>query len=300
MNDTYEVLSDSDRFYLRVYRRGWRTKPEIEAEMAMLTFLAERDQPVSRPIRRRDGAFLTRLAAPEGVRYAALFTEALREETDFSIERWHQFGALTAQLHDSLDGMPVDCRRFHLDIAHLLEEPLQVIRPYFEDSASDLTYLEQVGAGLRQLIEACLPLTRPYYGCIHGDITNVHSDRHGRMVLFDFDCYGYGWRAYEVTVVLWLLEWTAYGHGLKRGWVQRRWRAFQTGYSHVREISASEQAAITWFVPLRHIWVMALQASTIGFRGRSSVNFDQGVAFIRRWVNRHRLHGFLKCDDRDR
>jgi len=67
VSDTYEVESGSYRLYLRVYRSGWRTRPEIEAEMAMLDFLDKRKQPVSRPVRRRDGTFLIRLMAPEGV-----------------------------------------------------------------------------------------------------------------------------------------------------------------------------------------------------------------------------------------
>lgn len=242
-------------------------------------------------MRRRDGAFLTRLMAPEGVRYAVLFTEALREEPDFSLVRWQELGSLTANLHRSLDSMPADNRRFHIGVPHLLDEPLKIIRPFFEGSKAELTYLEQVGSALGQLIEARLPLTQPHYGCIHGDITNVHSDRQGRMVLFDFDCYGYGWRSYELTVVLWLLEWAAHGKGLKRGWVERRWGAFLKGYNSVRMISPDEREAITWFVPLRHIWVMALQARTVGFRGRNSVNIDQGIAFIRRWNEKHRLHG---------
>ncbi len=212
----------------------------------------------------------------------------------FSISRWQQLGSLTANLHRNLDSIPVDKRRFHIDLKHLLDEPLQVISPFFEGRESELAYLAHIGTGLGQLIERRLPLTQPLYGCIHGDITNVHSARDGRMVLFDFDCYGYGWRAYELTVVLWLLEWTAYRQKLDPGRSRRRWQAYLKGYNSVRVISPDEQNAITWFVPLRHIWVMALQAGTMGFRGRDSVDFDQGIAFIRRWIQRHRLRGLLR------
>lgn len=132
VNDTYEIESGSERLYLRVYRSGWRAKSEIEAEMAMFDLLDKHKQPVSRPVRRRDGAFLIQLRAPEGVRYAAIFTGALREEQGFTISRWRQLGPLTANLHRNLDSMPVDNRRFHIDPKHLLDEPLQVISPFFE------------------------------------------------------------------------------------------------------------------------------------------------------------------------
>ena len=56
LNDTYIVKAGSSVYYLRVYRYGWRTKAEIQAELDLLTYLRRRRLPVSWPIRRKDGA----------------------------------------------------------------------------------------------------------------------------------------------------------------------------------------------------------------------------------------------------
>ena len=58
------------RYFLRIYRYNWRSKAEIEAEVGMLNYLARRGNPISRPVKKRDGGYLTRIAAPEGTRYA--------------------------------------------------------------------------------------------------------------------------------------------------------------------------------------------------------------------------------------
>ena len=52
LNDTYLLRSGESEYYLRLYRCGWRTKSEIEAEVDMLDYLARRRQPVSRPVKR--------------------------------------------------------------------------------------------------------------------------------------------------------------------------------------------------------------------------------------------------------
>lgn len=70
LNDTYWVETDRERYILRVYRRGWRTKQEINFELELLNFLHEQNMPVAYAIASNNGDFITTLAAPEGRRYA--------------------------------------------------------------------------------------------------------------------------------------------------------------------------------------------------------------------------------------
>lgn len=78
LNDTYLVETEQERYILRVYRRGWRTKEEIGFELELLTFLPSQNQPVAYPIGRENSSFTTEIAAPDGKRYAALFSYAPR------------------------------------------------------------------------------------------------------------------------------------------------------------------------------------------------------------------------------
>ncbi len=67
LNDTYLVETEKERY-------TWRTKEEIDFELELLTFLHEQQQPVAYSLKREDDSFTTEIAAPEGKRYAAVFS----------------------------------------------------------------------------------------------------------------------------------------------------------------------------------------------------------------------------------
>jgi Ser/Thr protein kinase RdoA (MazF antagonist) len=109
------------------------------------------------------------------------------------------YGEVVARQHVGMDRRRMDPRRFHLDLSHLIDKPLQHFEPLLEHRPEDLDYLQRVGGELRAAIEALLPKTPPVYGFCHGDHHggNIHQDDDGQMGVFDFDCWGYGWRAYD-------------------------------------------------------------------------------------------------------
>jgi len=75
-NDTYRVrTAQGPNYYLRVYRARWRTLPDILYELDVLKHLERKVFAAARPVSRFDGSLVAELAAPEGTRYAALFTE---------------------------------------------------------------------------------------------------------------------------------------------------------------------------------------------------------------------------------
>jgi len=295
LNDSYEVHAGRRRFFLRVYRHGWRSRSEIDAEVAVLRMMKARRLPVSHPIARRDGRFVTRLAAPEGTRYAVLFSSAPGSPPDFSKrDRARSYGRIVADMHRCADRRPETGKRFDLDCAHLVDDPLMRLRPFLAHRPADLEYLEDVGPALWRSIEQRLPRELPEYGFCHGDHHgfNVHGDARGRMVVFDFDCYGQGYRAYDLAVFLWVdVQHRGLGRS-DRAAASRRWNAFLDGYESVRVLSADERAATRAFVPIRHIWLMGLQAELTPRIGRvhmSDRNFDAAMGFIRGWVKHYRL-----------
>jgi len=287
VNDTYEVRTKFDTYYLRVYRRGWRTRGQILAEVEMLEFLGKRGLSVSVGVRRTDGGFLTRIDAPEGIRYAVLFTEAPRGGEPVRTPQFVDYGKLVAELHTAMDLRSEDKRRFHIDPHHLLTQPLQIVAPLIEHRKEDLKFLTELADRLESCILALLTRKSPEYGCIHCDIPNLHISEDGTMTLFDFDCYGYGWRAYDIAVLLWLLRWSAFRSGRPKGPGTRRWNLFLEGYSRIRPLTKSEHNAIDLFLPIRHIWLMGLQTRTIAIHGRHMIGlnddyFDANIGFIRR------------------
>lgn len=105
LNDTYLVTTKQGKYILRVYRCGWRTKEEIDFELELLAFLREQKQPVAYLLKREDGSFTTEVVAPEGKRYAVVFSYALGRSVKKKLNgRQSQYlGKALANIHKTLD-----------------------------------------------------------------------------------------------------------------------------------------------------------------------------------------------------
>jgi len=209
LNDSYIVRSKRGKYVLRVYRAGWRTRREILSELDLLNYLHRQKVPVSRPIRRGDGRYLQGVEAPEGRRYAALFSYA-PGKVAIDSRKAYRYGALAATIHASTDRQSKRHPRFHLDLKHLLEDPLAGMAVQLQHRRHDLDYLHGVATGLAAKIRELLPTTTPEYGVCHGDLHhgNVHFGDDDEMTIFDFDCWGYGWRmTYQCSTGTTVTKW---------------------------------------------------------------------------------------------
>jgi len=274
VNDTYSVTTNSKHYFLRVYRCAWRNRKHIASEVDMLNYLRADKQPVSYPIKCKNGAYVSRINAPEGIRYAVLFSDATGTIPNFrKLAVCHQYGEIAGRMHESMDRCKKDVQRFDIDLKHLIDDSLDSISLILFNRSKDMDFLQKVGTELKS--ELCkLPTEKPFYGLCHGDHHggNVHQDSDGRMTVFDFDCYGYGWRAYDVAVFRWSLG-LRYGfNGSQRGKGTRRWNAFMNGYSKVRCLTHNELKATALFIPARHIWLMALHANLSRTVGSNILN----------------------------
>ena len=74
INDSYLVKAGETNFMLRVAPANWRSLEEIKAEIDLLHFLNRHQLVVPQPVAKKDGSFIQALNAPEGIRYAILFT----------------------------------------------------------------------------------------------------------------------------------------------------------------------------------------------------------------------------------
>ncbi len=98
--DTYRVWTSAGLYILRVYPRRRRTFAEINAELDFLAYLHSQGAPVSIPVVQRNGERLLTLQAPEGTRYAVLFTYAQGEPLGENLAAIHMYGqTLSAHPH---------------------------------------------------------------------------------------------------------------------------------------------------------------------------------------------------------
>lgn len=141
LNDTYLVETEQERYILRVYRRGWRNKQEIDFELELLAFLQKQKQPVAYPIARNDGVFTTEIAAPEGKRYAAVFSYAPGRAVNENLDgiQSYRLGEALAKIHQTLDEFKSSFTRPALNSDYLLYWSIQAITPLYQHREAILT-----------------------------------------------------------------------------------------------------------------------------------------------------------------
>lgn len=270
--DTYRVTTSDGIYILRVYPHERRSLPEITSELDFLVYLHSQGAPVSIPIEQKNGEYLMTIAAPEGVRYAALFTYADGQPLGDNPVSVRAYGRAMAQIHAIADTMPQKLTRAPLNLEMLLERPLRALERVFEDRHEDWVYLRRVGDKIRPKI-ADLSTEAPAYGLCHGDVgsANVHVSEDGQLTLFDFDFCGPGWRAYDIGNFL--MDEAEMGV------------EFLAGYEEIRVIPPHERDTFILFQILQSIWVLGIRADYVNEWG--TVHFSDRLvnnvlSFIRK------------------
>lgn len=288
LNDTYRVEAGALVAYLRIGRAGRRSLGEVDIELAVVRALGRAGLPVAAPIPRRDGAFVGELAAPEGPRPVALIAAAPGESAgEITPEQSRVYGRLAARVHHAAGQIPPH-GFIPLDAAALIERPLAAIHDRMTRLHADRderAFLEETAARVAGRL-AELPRAAPAWGFCHGDLHpgNVRFDA-GNPTLFDFDCCGAGWRAYDLAV----FQWNAWLERREPAWIDTRWHAFLAGYREVLPLDDDELASVPLFLVARQIWLMGLDAALDSGYPPQWVGPDwlpRMNAFIRNWVAR--------------
>jgi Ser/Thr protein kinase RdoA (MazF antagonist) len=208
-NDLYLVTSKTQRFVLRAYLHGSQSWETLEAGAQLTNALAQQQVSVNRPLSLIHGTFTTSIQAPEGLRHLQLFAFVSGTVPGWQMteEQAMQYGRTVAHLHEAADRLSSFSALPTLNEDILLHAPVQVLSSFLDENASQTQELKKLTMLLQKHI-ACLPRTLPDYGFCHADChkMNVLCTKDGQLTLIDFDCAGYSWRAYELSVFLWSLR----------------------------------------------------------------------------------------------
>ena len=269
-NDTYRFQDVSGEvYYMRIYRREWRSLADIQYEIDLLLHLQRKGFPAIRPVPRLDGAHYSSLAAPEGLRYALLTGAAPGSVIDHT-ENYQQtvpaFARAAAEMHNALDDFQSEHPRFHLDLEHLIDKPLRLIEPFLTPYPEWWDFLQRLAEFVHQAIES-LGIENLEWGACHGDLQGYHAmvDEQGNLTLFDFDCGGPGFRAYELAVFRWVTRLNE----TETDW----WQPYIETYQAHRPVAAVDLAAIPYFTACRFIWHLGVHAEN---------SYDWGISFLNR------------------
>jgi Ser/Thr protein kinase RdoA (MazF antagonist) len=157
---------------------------------------------------------------------------------------------------------------------------LSVIKPVIAHRSDDFAYVVDLATQLRSNIENAAGLEK---GFCHGDL-HGHNACYAEetFTVYDFDCCGWGYRAYDLSVFPWAF---AIGeHPPER--IESMGRAFLTGYLRHRPVSSVGIAAIPTFVAIRQIWLTGLHISLADRFGWGFLNdhyFDRQLRVLRNW-----------------
>lgn len=249
-NDHYFIATPDGDYVLRVYNHGRRTAEEIACELTVLAHLEACGVPVCAPIVRRDGTYQCTISALEGPRTAVLFPHASGHQPDpADLDETRACGRTMALIHRHSDDFTCEHERFVLDLRHLIDQPIEVILPFLAHRPADTAFVQAVAGELHTGLEA--QVEQLEWGYCHGDYPsgNIRMDADGTARVFDFDCGGLGWRAYDLAVCR-----------LGFGETEATWEAFCGGYREVRPLSEAALAAIPWFMVARQVWRTGLFA----------------------------------------
>jgi Ser/Thr protein kinase RdoA (MazF antagonist) len=273
-NDTFEVRTKGgERFVFRISKRRARGDADVASETAFLAYLDGEGIPVAAAIPARDGSLFTSIFFPEGQRPAVLFrfAEGRPSQAGSSAADARANGVTLARMHDVAGGFAAgDQGRYRLDLDHLLHRPLSSILAIEDLGDSVRTGLidltRRLSAGLAEWDG--LSWTRCHGDC-HGYNANIalQGPRAGQAVFFDFDESGPGYLAYDIAVFLWCCV----SFGRKQ---HASWHAFMEGYRSIRELPHADLAAVSLFVPIRHLWLVGEYASRIHEWGSLAVPAD--------------------------
>jgi Ser/Thr protein kinase RdoA (MazF antagonist) len=221
-NDVYRVDTARGPLVLKLYRHG-RPLAGVVWEVRLAAHLGDR---VPQGVPLRDGHPAGALDAPEGARAYALWEWApgAPPQAPATDRLAGLFGRAVASFHAAADvGAPPAPRG--TDLGELLGPTLDRVRAAV--GPADRELLARFGAALPERLGGA-GLDR---GICHGDVSldNVHVDG-DRLVLYDLDLAGAGWRAADLTGVA----------------TTPTWPAFLAGYREVRPFGGADLAALPW------------------------------------------------------
>lgn len=291
-NDLYLITAKQTQYFLRVYKRG-EDREAIQAGMIIQELFYKKGIPLPRPIKDREGGHVQVLQAPEGTRYAVLHAFVPGKAPGFAIspEQSYLYGKVVASMHECADELPLIYAIPTLDFHYLLDEPAKLILPFLQQRPEHAACLQDLIESLKLKINAfALPTTVPAHGFCHGDLhkTNLLCTAENQLTIIDFDCLGYGWRAYELAVLLWS---TAF-NGMQIDQAKSIWGAYLKGYNESRYLSEPEMMAIPYFVPIRMIYIMSVHVAHVlngewGVGALTDRYFDGKIERLKWWMSEY-------------
>ena len=198
VNHTYFLSDANKKFVVRAYCHQWRTKIEIQEELELLKSLQSHNLSISFPISDKNGDYIQEINAPEGIRYAVVFSFAEGEKMRFMTnETCSAIGSLMAKIHNITATKKIDRVNYNSDI--LLSQPYDYLTDYFSEDLDEIKYLKEISKKISNNFQK-VKLSDNQKGIVHLDIwyDNLSVNNENEITIFDFDNCGNGWLILDI------------------------------------------------------------------------------------------------------
>lgn len=283
VNHTYIISNNDAKFVVRVYCYKWRTKTEIEEELKLLTLLKTHALSVSFPISDKDGKLIQEIHAPEGLRYAVVFSFAEGQKMRFmSHETCFAIGTLMAKIHNVTANKKNN--RVHYDSAVLLHQAYENMKPFFSEDLDEMRFLKEIDPKISKKLENS-NFSQNQNGIVHLDIwyDNLSVNNENEITIFDFDNCGNGLLILDVGYFckqLFFIE-------SDKNQYEAKMQSFLNGYQKIRFLSDSELQVIPEAGASIFVFYLGVQAQRFDW---SNIFFTENylkmfVGRIKNWID---------------
>jgi len=285
MNDSYLVKDLSSQYIFKIYRHTWRNLVDVESEIELLQYLKANGASVSFPIADKQGNAIQTICAPEGERYAVLFSYAEGSSlmADMTREQSLIAGRELAKIHVLTKNRQLKNQRSQLDLSALLDSSFFMIEPFIDDKNHDLTNLREVILKLKGKF-ASVALNELDYGICHGDFhpANYHISECNEITIYDFDSCCVSYFAYDIaTFYYWIVRFYKNAKKIMA--------SFLRGYQEIRKLSEPESALLPYFGAASFIWMIAIQCSNseiFSYFVRNNIK-NKTIGNLKKFVDEH-------------
>lgn len=235
-------VSPIEKFVLRVYSKNWKTEIEIEEELNLLLELKEKGILVSYPILDTSQNYIQKINAPEGERFAVLFTYA---EGEFirqpSKETCYQLGVTMAKLHQITVNKNI--RRKTYNAQTLVQWAYEQAQTRFATSPDEMKYYQRATDKITSEFEQA-NAQNLRKGVVHIDLwyENMKIKNDTEFTLFDFDNCGNGWLFLDISYSLMSI----YRNEVQKDNFIPKRTSFYQGYESIIPISDEEKRLVPY------------------------------------------------------
>jgi Ser/Thr protein kinase RdoA (MazF antagonist) len=278
INDTYLITDNLDKFVFRIYSLNWRTHAEIVDEIKLLNELKQNNISISYPIPDKTNNFIQTLNAPEGDRYAVLFTYANGEKLHIiSAEAHFHIGQLMARLHKITNNHKLSRVEYSSEV--ILIDSLKQVSNFLTAGTEEMNFMHSAQKYLMKEFENA-DTSQIRQGIVHLDIwfDNINVTKENEVTIFDFDFCGNGWLCLDIAYYVMQL------HNVEKYEskdYQPKIDSFIKGYESITPISEEEKRLLPMLGVSLYFFYLGIQCQRYDNWSNSFLSEN----YLKRYIN---------------